>query len=120
MEQMESRGGPGPMVEFPWWVFLITGIAWMIIAVIVLRFQADPVTSVATVGFLIGSLFVFAAINEYVAASMVDTWKWLHWLMALLFVLGRSMDSSAHTTRSSRSPPCWGSCWCSWGRSTSS
>lgn len=88
MEQMESRGGPAPMVEFPWWVFLITGIAWMIIAVIVLRFQADPVTSVATVGFLIGSLFVFAAINEYVAASMVDEWKWLHWLMGGLFVLG--------------------------------
>jgi uncharacterized membrane protein HdeD (DUF308 family) len=88
MEQMEPRGEPGQMVDFPWWVFLITGIAWMIIAVIVLRFQADPVTSVSTVGFLIGSLFVFAAINEYVAANMVDTWKWLHWLMGSLFLLG--------------------------------
>ena len=88
MEQMETRSEPGSMVDFPWWVFLITGIAWMIIAVIVLRFEADPLTSVATVGFLICALFVFAAINEFVAASMVDTWKWLHWLMGLLFVLG--------------------------------
>ncbi len=88
MEQMEPRTEPGSMVDFPWWVFLITGIAWMIIAVIVLRFEADASTSVATVGFLIGALFVFAAINEFVTASMVDEWNWLHWLMGLLFVLG--------------------------------
>ena len=36
MEQMETRSGAGSMIDFPWWVFLITGIAWMIIAVIVL------------------------------------------------------------------------------------
>ena len=88
MEQMETRSRTGSMVDFPWWVFLITGIAWMIIAVIVLRYQTDPLTSVATVGVLIGALFVFAAINEFVAAGMVDTWKWLHWLMGFLFVLG--------------------------------
>ena len=76
------------MVDFPWWVFLITGIAWMIIAVIVLRYETDPLTSVATVGFLIGALFVYAAINEFIAASVVDTWKWLHWLMGFLFILG--------------------------------
>jgi len=84
----ETRRGTGSMVDFPWWVFLITGIAWMIIAVIVLRYQTDPLTSVATVGFLIGALFVYAAINEFIAASVVDTWKWLHWLMGFLFILG--------------------------------
>ena len=88
MEQMETRSGAGSMIDFPWWVFLITGIAWMIIAVIVLRYETDPLTSVATVGFLIGALFVYAAINEFIAASVVDTWKWLHWLMGFLFILG--------------------------------
>jgi len=88
MEQMETRSGASSMVDFPWWVFLITGIAWMIIAVIVLRYETDPLTSVATVGFLIGALFVYAAINEFIAASVVDTWKWLHWLMGFLFILG--------------------------------
>src|SRR5438045_9741445 len=88
MELMESRSRTGVMVYFPWCVFLITGIAWMIIAVIVLRYETDPLTSVATVGFLIGALFVFAAINEFVAAGMVDSWGWLHWLMGCLFVLG--------------------------------
>jgi len=88
MEQMETRSGASSMIDFPWWVFLITGIAWMIIAVIVLRYETDPLTSVATVGFLIGALFVYAAINEFIAASVVDTWKWLHWLMGFLFILG--------------------------------
>jgi len=31
----------------PWWVLLLTGIAWLIISVIVLRFR---MTSVATIG----------------------------------------------------------------------
>ena len=33
-----------------WWMFLITGIAWLIIALIVLRFDT---TSIATVGALL-------------------------------------------------------------------
>jgi uncharacterized membrane protein HdeD (DUF308 family) len=43
-----------------WWLFLITGIAWLLIGVLVLRFN---ITSVATVGVLIGVLFLGAAVN---------------------------------------------------------
>lgn len=35
----------------PWWVLLLTGIAWLIISVIVLRFTT---TSAATIGVLLG------------------------------------------------------------------
>jgi len=87
MSEMEARRG-GAMSgwsDVPWWVFLITGLAWMLIAVIVLRFDA---TSVATVGFLIGALFVFGCINEFIAAQMAEGWKWLHWVMAIIFLLG--------------------------------
>ena len=31
----------------PWWLFLVTGIAWLLISLIVLRFD---VTSIAAVG----------------------------------------------------------------------
>jgi uncharacterized membrane protein HdeD (DUF308 family) len=86
MSEMEARrsvaSGWG---DVPWWIFLITGLAWMLIAVIVLRFDA---TSVATVGFLIGALFVFGCINEFIAAQMAVDWKWLHWVMAFIFLLG--------------------------------
>jgi uncharacterized membrane protein HdeD (DUF308 family) len=87
MAEMEARGrgAMGGWSDVPWWVFLITGLAWLLIAVIVLRFD---VTSVATVGFLIGALFVFGCINEFIAAQMAEGWKWLHWVMAIIFLLG--------------------------------
>jgi uncharacterized membrane protein HdeD (DUF308 family) len=87
MAEMEARGrgAMGGWSDVPWWVFLITGLAWLLIAVIVLRFD---VTSVATVGFLIGALFVFGCINEFIAAQMAEAWKWLHWVMAIIFLLG--------------------------------
>ena len=44
-----------------WWLFLITGIAWLIIALIVLRFDT---ASIATVGSLLGIVFLIAGLNE--------------------------------------------------------
>src|SRR5262245_65945929 len=84
MSEMEARGSSSAWGDVPWWVFLITGLAWMLIAVIVLRFDA---TSVATVGFLIGALFVFGCINEFIAAQMAEDWQWLHWVMAFIFLV---------------------------------
>jgi uncharacterized membrane protein HdeD (DUF308 family) len=85
MTDMEARRSASGWADVPWWVFLITGFAWLIIAVIVLRFDA---TSVATVGFLIGALFVYGCINEFIAAQLAEGWKWLHWVMAIVFLLG--------------------------------
>ena len=44
-----------------WWLFLITGLAWLLVGVLVLRFN---ITSVATVGILLGVMFLGAAFNE--------------------------------------------------------
>jgi uncharacterized membrane protein HdeD (DUF308 family) len=69
-----------------WWVFLLTGIVWLMLAFVVLRMD---VTSIATVGFLMGGLFVIAAVNEAMLASASSGgWKVLHWAMAVLFVFG--------------------------------
>jgi uncharacterized membrane protein HdeD (DUF308 family) len=69
----------------PWWVFLITGIAWLIIAMIVLRFNTDSIT---TVGILLGALFLAVAINEFLISSVVDSWRWAHILLGVFFVFG--------------------------------
>jgi len=69
----------------PWWLFLVTGIAWLIIAVMVLRFTT---TSVVTVGVLIGVLFLLAAVNEFVIASVHHSWRWAHILLGILFAVG--------------------------------
>ena len=69
-----------------WWVFLVSGIAWLLIAWIVLRLDQ---TSVAAVGVLLGVVFLFAGINEVGAALMTPGgWRVWHWIMAVIFFLG--------------------------------
>jgi uncharacterized membrane protein HdeD (DUF308 family) len=69
-----------------WWVFLVTGIAWLLIAWMVLRMNA---TSIATVGVLIGFVFLMAGINEAATVSVVPGgWKIWHVVMAVIFFLG--------------------------------
>ena len=68
----------------PWWLFLVTGIAWLIIAVMVLRFTP---ASVNTVGVLMGVLFLLGAFNEFLDASMRHSWRWAHVVMGVLFLL---------------------------------
>ena len=69
-----------------WWVLLVSGIAWLLIAWIVLRLN---VTSITTVGVLIGAVFIVAAVNEVTVGSLVPGgWKVLHYLMAFIFFLG--------------------------------
>jgi uncharacterized membrane protein HdeD (DUF308 family) len=69
-----------------WWVLLISGIVWLVVAWLVLRAN---ITSLTTVGILLGILFVAAGINEVVFASFVSGgWKFLHYAMGIIFLLG--------------------------------
>ena len=69
----------------PWWLFLLTGIAWLIIAWVTLRFTPASLT---TVGVLMGVLFLFAMLNEVMIAAVRASWRWLHIVMAVLFAFG--------------------------------
>jgi uncharacterized membrane protein HdeD (DUF308 family) len=68
-----------------WWMFLITGIAWLIIALIVLRFD---ITSIATVGALLGVVFLIAGLNEGMIAVVSPSWKWAHFALGILYLIG--------------------------------
>ena len=69
-----------------WWVFLLIGILWLWVGFIVLRMD---LSSVAAVGFLIGGMFVIAAMNEFMEASAAaGGWKVLHYVLAVVFILG--------------------------------
>lgn len=68
-----------------WWALLVAGVAWLVIGWVVLR--AD-VTSLATVGVLIGIVFIASGVNETALAGMVTGgWKVLHYGIAFLFLL---------------------------------
>jgi uncharacterized membrane protein HdeD (DUF308 family) len=69
----------------PWWLFLLTGIAWLIIAWVALRFTP---ASIATVGVLLGVLFLFGMIDEFLIAAVVPGWRWLHVVMGVIFAFG--------------------------------
>jgi uncharacterized membrane protein HdeD (DUF308 family) len=68
-----------------WWVMLVVGVAWLLLAWVVLRADARSLTAV---GVLLGIVFVAAAVNEAALASMVSGgWKFLHYALGLLFAL---------------------------------
>jgi hypothetical protein len=68
-----------------WWVVLLVGIAWLVIAWLVLR--AD-ITSLATVGFLLGGLFLAAGVSEFgIATMMGGGWKILHYIIAAILLV---------------------------------
>ena len=79
-----SRAGLARLAG-PWWIFLLTGIAWLILAWIALRFAP---ASIPTVGVLLGVYFLVAAINEFFIASVMSSWRWLHILMGIIFAFG--------------------------------
>lgn len=69
-----------------WWVFLVSGIVWLVIAWLVLRLNE---TSLTTVGVLLGVVFIVAAVNEAGLTAIVSGgWKVWHLVMSFIFLLG--------------------------------
>ena len=92
MSTMDERAAVGSRTRAgiaqlagPWWIFLLTGIAWLILGWIALRFNP---ASIPTVGVLLGVYFLMAAINEFFIASVMSNWRWLHILMGIIFAFG--------------------------------
>jgi uncharacterized membrane protein HdeD (DUF308 family) len=69
-----------------WWIPLIIGIGWLLVAWLVLRLNQ---TSITTVGVLIGIVLIAAGVNEAAVAVFVPGgWKIWHIIMAVIFLLG--------------------------------
>ena len=67
-----------------WWLFLVTGIAWVLLAFVVLSW--DPGTT-ALIGYMTGFVLIAAGVNELVTIGFVSQWKWLHGVLGALFVV---------------------------------
>jgi uncharacterized membrane protein HdeD (DUF308 family) len=83
MTDTSQQGMPREASKW-WWVFLITGTLWLIISLIILRFNT---TSITTVAILFGCLAIVAGLNEFFTASAVASWRWLHILLGVLFLI---------------------------------
>ncbi len=77
-----SGGGPAanPVTEVLqrvtsyWWLELLAGIAWIVISVVVLKFNHASVT---TVGILTGIMFLAFGAEEFLLASIDRRGRWL-------------------------------------------
>jgi len=67
-----------------WWVFLVTGILWFLISLVVLRFTE---TSITTVGVIVGVVFAVGCGNEFATMAIQRSWRWVHLLLGILFAL---------------------------------
>ena len=55
-----------------WWLWLASGIAWVVIALVVLQFDD---ASISTVGVLIGLMFLLSGFQQLGIAMLADRWK---------------------------------------------
>jgi uncharacterized membrane protein HdeD (DUF308 family) len=69
----------------PWWLMLITGIGWILVGIIVLRFDY---TSVSAISILFGFVAIMAGVFEVGATALAaGWWKVLHILLAIVFIV---------------------------------
>jgi len=69
----------------PWWLLLITGIAWLVVSVILLRFDYKSVSAIA---ILFGIVAIFAGVVEIgVMIMAAGWWKLLHAVLAFVFIV---------------------------------
>src|SRR5918997_2267134 len=56
-----------------WWLWLVTGIAWIVVALVVLQFDA---ASIRTIGVIVGCMFIFAGVQQLMLALIGHGWLW--------------------------------------------
>ena len=79
-EEREALGAMSSM----WWLWLLLGIGWMIVSLIIL--ETDE-TSVKTVGVIIGIMFLVAGFQELLLATVAEGWRWLWIVFGVILIL---------------------------------
>jgi uncharacterized membrane protein HdeD (DUF308 family) len=82
-ESSEDRQVAQAMVEY-WWLWLVTGIAWIVAALVILQFDGASIT---TIGILVGAMFTFAGVQQFMVAAVSDSLRWLWALFGVLFLI---------------------------------
>jgi uncharacterized membrane protein HdeD (DUF308 family) len=82
-ESSEDRKVVQAMVEY-WWLWLVTGIAWIVAALVILQFDGASIT---TIGILVGAMFTFAGVQQFMVAAVSDSLRWLWALFGVLFLI---------------------------------
>jgi uncharacterized membrane protein HdeD (DUF308 family) len=92
-----EAGSPTPEPEVPaleeagialsklWWLWLVAGIFWIVVALVILQFDQASVT---TVGVLIGIMFLLSGFQQIMFGSLAGGWLQLVlWLFGVLLLI---------------------------------
>jgi uncharacterized membrane protein HdeD (DUF308 family) len=66
-----------------WWLWLVTGVLWIVAGLVVLQFNS---ASINTIGIIIGTMFLFAGLQQLALAFAAPRLRWLWALFGMLFV----------------------------------
>ena len=69
-----------------WWLWLVFGAVWSVIAVVILQFDQASVT---TVGVLIGLMFFLAGVQNFAGAALAERHGWVYALFGALVARGQ-------------------------------
>jgi uncharacterized membrane protein HdeD (DUF308 family) len=83
MEDVEVREAVGMFAKL-WWVELLLGIIWIIISLVVLQFEESSLT---TIGIIVGIMFLFGGLQQFLYAYISEGWKWLWIIFGVLFII---------------------------------
>ncbi len=67
-----------------WWVGLVAGITWLVISLVILQFDS---ASVATVGVLVGFMFLLAGAQNIAVTTLPVEHRWVPALFSVLFLI---------------------------------
>lgn len=70
-------------IAWMWWLWLVTGVLWVFIALVILQFDS---MSIATVGVLVGVMLLVAGVQYIFTGTLVEGWKWLWFVFGGLLV----------------------------------
>src|SRR5512133_3114655 len=67
-----------------WWTWLVAGIAWIVISLVILQFDAASVT---TVSVLLGLMFALAGIQNFTLTGVPGAARWVSATFGVLFMV---------------------------------
>jgi uncharacterized membrane protein HdeD (DUF308 family) len=82
-ESQDARDAARMMTDY-WWLWLVTGIAWIVAALVILQFDG---ASIATIGIIVGAMFMFAGVQQLMLAAIAESLRWLWALFGVLFLI---------------------------------
>jgi uncharacterized membrane protein HdeD (DUF308 family) len=77
------RGATREMTGY-WWLWLVAGVAWIVISLVILQFDRASVT---TVGVLVGLMFALAGMQSFALTSLGGGVRWVSAIFGVLFLV---------------------------------